>query len=148
MSFHLYAFVPLEFCRETMRAFSLTAPVLQAISIKKEGPWFHRDFISVRKGDLLFLLQEVEDDPTFEQRINDKLALSPYPVYVYDQLVVNRGSAQVIDAMADLFFLSNHATIRGYCPYSWFSSWIYLLSPVFSPKNPVFDVRVHDVMLV
>jgi hypothetical protein len=148
ISFHLYAFVPLTFCRDTFLQLKRREPVLRAIQEKQAGPWAGRPFISVRKGDLLHVLQTMESDPMIEQRITDALATSPYSAYIYDQKIVNRGRDQVIDAMADLIFLSQYADIRGYCPYSWFSSWIYLLSPKFSSANPVFDFRVHDVVFV
>ena len=148
ISFHLFAFVPLTFCRDTFLHLKRREPVLLSIQAKQAGPWAGRAFISVRKGDLLQLLQTMESDPAIEQRMTEALAKSPYPAYIYDQMVVNRGRDQVIDAMADLIFLSQHADIRGYCPYSWFSSWIYLLSPRFSSANPVFDVRVHDIVFV
>lgn len=148
VSFHLFTFVPLSFCRDTFLKLKQKEPVLRSIQEKQAGAWAGRPFISVRKGDLLQMLQLMESDPTIEQRITDKLATSSFPAYIYDQQVVNRGRDHVIDSMADLIFFSQHADIRGYCPYSWFSSWIYILSSGFSSANPVFDFRVHDVLFV
>ena len=149
ISFHLYEFVSYEFCIQTFQRFLLQTAVQENVQSKIKTYGLGREIIHVRKGDLLTLLQC--DNETIEQTICAKVnsLRQRYPnhsMIEYDQLIVNRTSNHVIDSLGDLMYFSKHCKLKAYSPYSWFSSWIYLLSPEFDANNPIFDPKYHDIL--
>ena len=134
VSHHLYAFVPLEYCRTKWADLRFTPAVMVAVDHKVVTHGVGRDLLQFRQGDLLVLSGG-------EALIETYRGLrAQYPnalVSEYTQLVPDRPSHHVVDAMADILF-SRHCVLRCYSPYSWFSSWIYLLSDCFS-NGPLFD---------
>ncbi len=137
ISFHLYRFVPLEFCRQTFAAFKFSAAIQDCVAARGPG----NPIVHVRGGDLQRLLEE-SVDPTVSERLRTTIAaLDPAHVAQYTADTLQRGPDQIREAVADLLWMSRACEIRGYCPYSHFSSWIFLLSAQWNPQKPIFDYR-------
>lgn len=144
ISFHLYRFVPLVFCRSTFAAFRFHPQILERMTARGPG----RPVVHVRGGDLQRLLEA--DDPAIGDRLRTTLAsLDPsLSVTTYSAEALERGPDQIREAVADLLWLSRVATLRGYCPYSHFSSWAFLLSSQWDPTRPLFDYRKTHLELL
>jgi hypothetical protein len=110
-----------------------------------------RPIIHYRKGDLLNILRATDAAPVeLERRIAARLSTIPadWRVETYTQAVPDRPCDAVIDALADLLYFSRHCDLRGYCPYSTFSSWLFVLSPRYRPNLPCFTTGVVDLILL
>ena len=138
ISIHLFRFVPREFCRSTFAGFQFHPEILRRVEARGPG----RPIVHVRAGDLKKFLEEA-CDPTLGDRLRITLQqLDPsVSVAEYSAEKLERGSDQIRESIADLLWFSRACTIRGYCPYSHFSSWAFLLSAQWDPTRPVFDYR-------
>jgi hypothetical protein len=115
------------------------------IDLKRQKlPRTKPDLIHMRKGDLMRLI-ESNDSKVGDQIISQLQQIqSKYPHAItaeYCQDVVNRDRNHMIESMADLIIFSKECNLVAYCPYSWFSSWIVLLSDKYNAKLPVFNVK-------
>lgn len=144
ISFHLYRFVPMDFCRQTFAAFKFHPAILARMAARGPG----RPLVHVRSGDLQRLIEN-SVDPTVGERLRTTIAgLDPLVVSQYTADTLQRGPDQIREAVADLLWMSRVCTIRGYCPYSHFSSWVFVLSAQWNPQKPIFDYRkAHLEML-
>ena len=66
----------------------------------------------------------------------------------YSADIVNRPAQDVIRALGELYYYSGHCKVKGYCPYSWFSSWVFLLSKQYSKEYPIFNADILELILV
>lgn len=110
-----------------------------------------RSIIHFRKGDLLKILINTEATTSdIETRINSKLEGVPkdWLIQSYAQDVPKRPKDATIQALAELIYYSKHCDLRGYCPYSTFSSWLFILSPNYTPTLPCFTTGVVDLILI
>lgn len=152
VSFHLYSFVSYDFCIETFKSFKFSKKVMENVQLKLERHGLHNNVIHYRKGDLLKLLQENEQNQNatdLDANVQELCLKHPDWLRVeYNQMIVNRPSDQVIDSLGDLLYFSKYCTIVAYSPYSWFSSWMYMLSKDFNNVNPIFDPRMLDIKVV
>lgn len=150
VSFHLYAFVPLEYCRRMFRLLQFTERVKERVSYKISAHG-RNNIVHFRGGDLTKLLQENESAAEVRRVFEkvEKLKTDPQlRVCTYNQMTVNRRCDDVLEAISDLVYFSQHNTVAGYCPYSHFSSWIFVLSSSFNPDLPVFNYKKIDLVLV
>ena len=110
-----------------------------------------RPIVHYRKGDLLNILRTTDAvSADIEARISARLATLPasWHVETYAQAIPDRPCNAVIDALVDLLYFSRHCDLRGYCPYSTFSSWLFILSPHYRPDLPCFTTGVVDLILL
>jgi hypothetical protein len=152
VSFHLYAFVPKEYCRTLFNALKFTEKIKNCVSVKLEKLGCG-NIIHFRGGDLIKLLCENESETKVKsvtQKI-ENLKSKGVLIHEYNQFTVNRQYEDMLDSISDLIYLSQHNTILGYCPYSHFSSWIFVLSSSFIDNPhlyPVFNYKVIDVVII
>lgn len=149
VSFHLYQFVSCDFCIQTFQSFRVRESVTSLLQEKIRRFGVGRELIHVRTGDLLVLLKHENASVESNIQAKKKVLCDKYPnhmVFDYNQLVVNRDHTHMIDSLSDLLFFSKHCALRAYSPYSWFSSWVYLLSPCFDAKHPIFDTYIVDIV--
>lgn len=145
-----YRFVPHAFLARTLLSLPLADPVTTALQGKRTRFGEGRPIVHYRKGDLLrILIDTAAAPPDTEARISAKLATLPseWRLDAYTQAVPDRPRDAIIDALADLLYFSRHCDLRGYCPYSTFSSWIFVLSPRYRPDLPCFTTAVVDLVL-
>lgn len=145
---HMYAFVPLPFCIDLFTRLRYTPAVHAGIEDLKRRYGVDRKVIHFRSGDLLHLL---EGDAASLRRISEKVKRTEESQdllrFEYNQMIVNRSRNAVIESFSELLFLAKHCVVVAYCPYSWFSSWAYLLNRQYRVSKPVFDSRVVDLVL-
>jgi len=145
IAFHLYQFVSHEFCVKTFNSFKLQECVVKMIDLKRLSlPKSNPDLIHMRKGDLMKIIESID------QKVADNLLQQyaqlrhKYPdamTVEYTQETVHRDRNHMIDSMSDLLVFARYCKLKVYCPYSWFSSWILILSEQYDPKYPVFNIN-------
>jgi len=148
VSHHLYEFVPLAFCLTVFATFKFSRAVNDNLVAKISKYGSGRPIIHFRQGDLLKLLGMEVSVEIVEKY---KTILAKYPdalTCTYNQMVPDRPACQVVDSLGDLLFFSKHCNVVAYCPYSWFSSWIFLLSSKFRMGLPIFDADFVDINMV
>lgn len=145
VSHHLYEFVPLSFCLTMFATFKFSRAVNENVSEKICKYGTGRPVIHFRQGDLLKLLGGESSTAIVEKY---RIILSEYPNALtsqYNQMIPDRPACQVVDSLGDLLFFAKHCNVVAYCPYSWFSSWVFLLSSKFSIGSPIFDGDFADI---
>lgn len=146
-----FRFVTPQFMIDTFSSLPLTATVQQKIVDLCSTRGIGRPLIHYRQGDLLRLLCDSSDSYVeFTRRIADRLAsVSPsWQLRSYNQLIPDRPREAVIIALAEMLYFARHCDLRGYCSYSTFSSWVYLLSPKFRSDRPFMTTAVVDLILL
>jgi hypothetical protein len=146
VSHHLYQFVPPEYCIEAMKCLQPTPAVKTVIQelLTSQGPC---EIVHFRNGDLLTILHA--NTPCKERILETLTKLDSSIVKIeYSADIVNRPAQDVIRALGELYYYSGHCTIKGYCPYSWFSSWVFLLSKQYSKEYPIFNADILELILV
>lgn len=148
VAFHLYRFVPLRFCIEWFRRFRFKPAILEAVERRCREFGIDRPVAHARLGDMVTLLER--EDPSIRSRLTAEIeALDPSILrWTYETPGRDRGPAQIREAVADLLFLTRHCHIHAYCPYSTFSSWVFLLSREFKEGEPIFDTRARRLHLL
>jgi hypothetical protein len=152
VSYHLYSFVPLSYCALVFRTLRPTECVQIAIRTRQTEFGLNRHIVHFRAGDLLILLRNNEGANVEAITAAAHTACTLRPdvlLWAYVENSVARCKDAVIDALADLYF-SQSCQLVAYTPYSWFSSWVYLLNRCFdeSAKRPVFDFREMHVEVI
>jgi hypothetical protein len=145
VSHHLYEFVPLTFCLTMFATFKFSRAVNENVLEKISKYGTGCPIIHFRQGDLLKLLGSESSDFLSEKY---RTILSQYPnalTSTYNQMIPDRPASQVVDSLGDLLFFAKHCNVVAYCPYSWFSSWVFLLSPKFRIGLPIFDGDLADI---
>ena len=155
VSFYLYSFVTYEYCKNIFNnviKFKETINNSVLDKINKYG--CGNNIIHFRGGDLIKILSENESEEKVNILINkiEKIKNNKNNIilYEYNEFIVNRNHNDVLESISDLIYLSKHNTIVGYCPYSHFSSWIFLLSSNFiddKNKYPIFNYKFIDILL-
>jgi len=146
---HLYAFVPISFCQTIFPRLKYTSRVNTGIQTNIEKYGLNRNVCHFRKGDLLRLLDN-------ESECYNRLVLKVKQIQEsmdvltieYNNDDVNRPSDVVIESFSDMLFFAKYCVIIAYSPYSWFSSWIYLLNEKYIPDNPIFNFMILDIITV
>jgi len=149
VSIHLYSFVTPEYCIKTFNRFILKEAITTLVAQKQLQYGCGKRCIHFRNGDFLNYLQS--SDKTIHLLEKIKTLKDTYAIVEYDQMDVDRQYNDMLDSISDLIFLSKYTTIVGYCPYSHFSSWIFLLSSSFVNNNvthPIFNYNVVDIILL
>lgn len=139
VSHHLYEFVPLTFCLTMFATFKFSRAVSENLLSKISKYGVGHPIIHFRQGDLLKLLGGEAATEIVEKY---KTILSQYPdalTSTYNQMIPDRPACSVVDSLGDLLFFAKHCNVVAYCPYSWFSSWVFLLSSKFRMGLPIFD---------
>lgn len=165
VSFNLFSFVSNEYCIKTFNSLIMRESINKLVSnkIMEYGIEYGMEygiknniklqFIHFRNGDLVKLLSDTESSDKVELLIKKTTLLKQqdYKFFEYKQDVVDRNYNDVLESVAELIFLSKHINIIGYCPYSHFSSWIFLLSPKFIDNKelyPIFNYKIIDIILI
>jgi hypothetical protein len=154
VSFHLYSFVPPEYCRRVFDMLTFTDQIHNCVSSKINTYGCGKNIIHFRGGDLITLLSENESKSKVQSVMDkiEKLKREPNKiVHEYNQFTVNRQYNDMIESISDLIYLSKHNIVVGYCPYSHFSSWIFVLSSTFinNPNlYPIFNYKIIDIVTV
>jgi len=150
VSFNLYSFVTPEYCIKMFNSLVFKEPINTMVSHKITKHGFHQKYIHFRNGDLTKVLYECES-PEKVTQLREKVSIFRNCVFEYNQICVDRDTTHMLHSISDLIFLSKHSIIIGYCPYSHFSSWVFILSSSFInnvEKYPVFNYKVIDVVLL
>jgi hypothetical protein len=152
VSFHLFLFVTNEYCINVFNNLALRETINTIINNKVLQFGINNKYIHFRNGDLVKLLSETESSEKVDFLIEKAKTLQKdYNIFEYKQDIVERNHNDLLEAVADLVFLSKYNIILGYCPYSHFSSWIFLLSSSFidnKEKYPIFNYKVIDIVLI
>jgi len=146
---HLYAFVPIAFCQSIFPRLTYTSRVTAGIQTNIEKYGINRNLCHFRKGDLLRLLDaESECFNRLVEKVKHIQDTQDVFTIEYNKVDVDRPSDAVIESFSDLLFFANHCSVVAYSPYSWFSSWIYILNKNYVPDNPVFNFMILDIVTV
>lgn len=153
VSFHLYSFVTYDFCRLKFNELQPSRKVLDNLQHKIDLYGINLPLIHFRSGDLLQLLRQNEEnwqnsnvDITYIKALKDKYPNCIYAEYNIQN--VDRSSDHMIDSLGDLLFFSKYCNVIAYCPYSWFSSWIFLLSDQYKYTKKIFNSRLSEIVFI
>lgn len=156
VSFNLYSFVSIEYCRNIFNnVIKFKETINNSVSAKIIKYCCGNKIIYFRGGDLIKLLydnESVDKVNCIEEKIKKiKNIKNDVILHEYNQYNVNRKYDYMLDSISDLIYLSKYNTIVGYCPYSHFSSWIFLLSSNFIDDQnayPIFNYKFIDIILI
>lgn len=152
VSFHFFLFVTNEYCINVFNKLALRETINTLINNRVLQFGINKKYIHFRNGDLVKLLSQTESSEKVDFLIEKAKTLQKdYKIFEYKQDIVERNHNDLLEAVADLVFLSKHNIIIGYCPYSHFSSWIFLLSSSFIDNKesyPIFNYKVIDIVLL
>lgn len=154
VSFYLYSFVSYSETIQTFDNLPFNDEIITLVNQKCEQCGSDKNIIHFRGGDLLKLLQDNEHDGShsIKEHIMQEIAKhKDCEMFNYEQAIVDRSSEDVLNSIADLIYLAKCNIIKGYCPYSHFSSWIYLLSDQFVDNQkefPIFNYRQTRIVFV
>ena len=139
-----FRFVTPQFMIDTFHSLQLTPAIQNQIRHLCSTRGINRPIVHYRQGDLLRLLDSSGGD------IAARLAAIPseWQIHTYTQDVPDRPCDAVLNAMAELLYFARHCDLRGYSPYSTFSSWIFLLSPRFTADKPIMKTAIVDVIFL
>ena len=165
VAFHMYSFVSNDYCKNIFNnviTFKETINTIVSNKIKAHGSG--NRIIHFRGGDLIKILSENESTDKINNLMQKKEQLHPRTsetsnsivkgdniLYEYNQTDVNRTHDKMLESIAELIYLSKHNCIIGYCPYSHFSSWVFLLSSNFIDNQttyPIFNSKIIDIILL
>jgi len=152
ITFNLYKFVSTNYCIQKFNSLIINKNIINIVNEKVNKYNINNKFIHFRNGDLIKLLY----DGGSSNEVNilkDKVKNldNSFIIFEYNKIEVDRRYNDVIESVADLIFLSKYANLSGYCPYSHFSSWIFLLSSKFVDnklKYPIFNCKIIDLILL
>jgi hypothetical protein len=152
VSFSIYSFVTPEYCIKTFNSLILKESINKLVATKQLKYGYGKRYIHFRNGDLINCLSvnhsSADTHILLEKMKNLK---HKYEIVEYNKMEVDRQHNDVLDSVADLIFLSKCTKLVGYCPYSHFSSWIFLLSSSFinnMSTHPIFNYKFIDVILL
>jgi hypothetical protein len=156
VSFHLYSFVTTDYCRHIFNNVIIFCDTInESVSNKINKYGCGNKIIHFRGGDLIKILSENESEDKVNNIIKkiEKIKNNENGVILqeYNEFIVNRNHDDMLDSISDLIYLSKYNTISGYCPYSHFSSWLFLLSSSFindQDTYPIFNYTVIDIILL
>lgn len=152
ITYSLFSFVTNEYCIRTFNSLRFKDSINTLVSNKIIKYGLEQKCIHFRNGDLIKLLSENESSEKVLQLTEKVKNLhNKFSIFEYDQLQVDRNYNHMLDSISDLLFLSKHTKIIGYCPYSYFSSWVFLLSSSFIDNKelyPIFNFKVIDLVLL
>lgn len=152
VSYNLYSFVTTEYCIKIFNnlIFKETINTLVANKIQKYG--IDQKYIHFRNGDIINLLSKTESSEKVVNLLEKVKNLNNnFIIFEYNQLYIDRKYNDMLDSISDLIFLSKYTTIIGYCPYSHFSSWVFILSSNFIDNKelyPIFNYKIIDIILL
>jgi len=152
VSYNLYSFVTNEYCIKTFNnlIFKENINTLVVNKIQKYGSG--QKYIHFRNGDMLNLISKTESREKVECLIEKITNLqNKFVIFEYNQSIIDRSYNDMLESISDLIFLSKYTTVVGYCPYSHFSSWVFLLSSSFINNNslyPIFNYKIIDIILL
>jgi len=146
VAFYMYEFVSYDVARSIFTTLPFKGDIISLVDDKKTSCGVDRNIIHFRDGDLLKLLEENEgkcgiNKTEIMNNIHSKIGLE---LFHCTDFVVNRSNNDVLNSIADLIYLSKFNKVKGYSPYSHFSSWIYLLSEDFIDDPilyPIFNYK-------
>jgi hypothetical protein len=148
----MYSFVTPEYCRNIFRRLIFRDSITARIADKIAQYGTEKKLIHFRNGDLVKIISENESTDKVNCLLAKVKQLPPeFTIFEYDQMTVDRNHNHMLESIADLLFLSQHSNFAGYCPYSHFSSWVFLLSAKFiddKEKYPIFNCKKIDVILL
>lgn len=153
VSFHLYSFVTTEYCRNIFNScLVFKEDITNIVKTKTVKYGVNKKIIHFRNGDLLHLLS-INESLDNVNSIIEKVELlnKDYFLFEYNQFKVDRNYNDVLESIADLIYLSKYNNVIGYCPYSHFSSWIFVLSSNFIDNNqkyPIFNYKIIDIIVL
>ena len=153
VSFHLYSFVTTEYCRNIFNnCLVFKEDITNIVKTKTVKYGVNKKIIHFRNGDLLHLLS-INESLDNVNSIIEKVELlnKDYFLFEYNQFKVDRNYNDVLESIADLIYLSKYNNVIGYCPYSHFSSWIFVLSSNFIDNNqkyPIFNYKIIDIIVL
>jgi len=152
VSYNMYSFVTPEYCRNIFRRLIFRDSITARIADKIAQYGTEKKLIHFRNGDLVKIISENESTDKVNCLLAKVKQLPPeFTIFEYDQMTVDRNHNHMLESIADLLFLSQHSNFAGYCPYSHFSSWVFLLSAKFiddKEKYPIFNCKKIDVILL
>lgn len=156
VSYNLYSFVTTEYCINAFNGLKFKENINALVSNKIIKYGLDQKYIHFRNGDLIKCLSENESPEKVAKLIekvkNIRIRSNEFfSIFEYNQTCVDRNSTHMLDSISDLIFLSKHTSIVGYCPFSHFSSWVFLLSSNFIDNNelyPIFNYKVIDIILL
>ena len=155
VSYNLYSFVTPEYCIKNFNSLIFKDIIANLVSNKIQKYGAGKKYIHFRNGDLLKLISNTESPEKISKLLekvkNLNFGLNDFEVVEYNQLQVDRKYNDMLDSISDLIFLSKHTHLVGYCPYSHFSSWLFLLSSSFinnSELYPIFNYKIVDLILL
>lgn len=139
VAFYMYSFISYELSREYFNTIPFKEEIFNIVNSKINSYGINRNIIHFRDGDLLKLLED--NNNSIKEKIMKSInEYHDAELYHYNKNIVDRNNNDVIDAIADLIYLSKYNKIVGYSPYSHFSSWIYLLSNSFTDNSELFPI--------
>lgn len=146
---HLYLFVPLSFCQSMFATLKYTPSVRTGVQANIAKYGLNRNICHFRKGDLLRLLDaEVKCYDRLVSKVKRIQETQDVLTIEYNKLEVVRPRDTVIESFSDMLFFAYHCNVIAFSPYSWFSSWIYLLNKKYSPEIPVFNYTIIDIITI
>lgn len=152
VSFHLYLFVPYKKARQYFSTIKFSNYINDMVKLKINKNGKDNRIIHFRGGDLLKLIEENESIPGISDKLKNIVEYIKLQkncsVYSYDKMIVDRNSDDISNAIADLIYISKYNKVIAYCPYSHFSSWIYLLSNDFIDDSEQFPIFNHKKCMV
>ena len=154
VSYNLYSFVTNEYCIKKFNSliFKENINTLVANKILKYGNG--QKYIHFRNGDMINLLSKTESSEKVDillEKVKNLNNNNKFVIFEYNQCIIDRKYNDMLESISDLIFLSKYTTIIGYCPYSHFSSWVFLLSSNFINNKelyPIFNYKVIDIILL
>lgn len=152
VSFNIFEFIPKKYCINTFNSFIFRDTIHEIVNNKIDKYGIEKNVIHFRNGDLTKILRsngyEIEIDQMMQKidSIENK-----NEIIEYNKLEVDRKYNDVLESLADLLFISKHCNLIGYSPYSYFSSWIFLLSKKYDDDTnnyPIFNSRIVDIIML
>lgn len=152
VSFNLYSFVTNDYCIKIFNKLIFKENINLLVNNKLIKYGNHQKYIHFRNGDIINLLSKNESVEKVNHLIEKVNFLKKnFTIFEYDQFYVDRNYDHMLESISDLIFLSKYTTIIGYCPYSYFSSWVFLLSSNFIDNKeiyPIFNYKIIDIILL
>jgi hypothetical protein len=153
VSFYMYLFVPYKNAIQYFSTIRFSNHINDLVQMKINKYGKDKPLIHFRGGDLLKCIEYNETIPNISENLRNIVECikqqKKCQVYSYDEMIVNRTSNDISNAIADLIYISKYNRVIAYSPYSHFSSWIFLLSDKFidNPETfPIFNYKKTTII--